>query len=204
MENKIENEVKSNVEGLELYSDNYPFRLSLRIKTFENESEYKKFLKNCEKIVRGSFEYKQWRNYITDVLSVNTCMITDEKMDEVSIEVHHHIPSLFVLVKAFVNRKMEREEEFSTFDIALEVIELHFRNKIGYLTLLGSMHEKLHNGYLSVPISIVKGDYQYFIREFSKYLDEDDSEIINSRLATNESNCSWSRDNYPTSEIIGR
>lgn len=199
-----ENEVKSNVEGLELYSDNYPFRLSLRVKTFENESEYKKFLKNCEKIVRGCLEYKLWRDYITDVLGVNTCMITDEKMDEVSIEVHHHVPSLFALVKALVNKKMEREEEFSTFDIALEVIELHFMNKIGYLTLLRSMHEKLHNGYLSVPISIIKGDYQYFVREFSKYLDEDDLAIINSRLAINESNCSWSRDNYPTAEILGR
>lgn len=199
-----ENEVKSNVEGLELYSDNYPFRLSLRVKTFENESEYKKFLKNCEKIIRGCLEYKLWRDYITDILGVNTCMITDEKMDEVSIEVHHHIPSLFVLVKAFVNRKMEREEEFSTFDIALEVIELHFMNKIGYLTLLRSMHEKLHNGYLSVPISIVKGDYQYFVREFSKYLDDDDLDIINSRLAINESNCSWSRDNYLTTETLGR
>ena len=201
---ELENEVKSNVEGLELYSDNYPFRISLRIKTFENESEYKRFLKNCEKTIRGCLEYKSWRNYITDVLGVNTCMVTDEKIDEVSIEVHHHIPSLFVLVKALVNRKIEREEEFSTFDIALESIELHFANKIGYLTLLRSMHEKLHNGYLSVPISKVKGDYQYFIREFSKYLDDDDLHVINSRLAVNESNCSWSRDNYPTAEILGR
>ena len=32
-------EVKSNVEGLELYSDQYPFRLPLRIRNFENELE---------------------------------------------------------------------------------------------------------------------------------------------------------------------
>ena len=197
-------EVKSNVESLELYSDNFPFRLSLRIKRFESESEYKKFLRNCEKIVRGSLEYKLWREYITDVLGVNSCMITDEKMDEVSIEVHHHIPSLFILIKALVNKKLEHEEEFSTFDTALETIKLHFMNKIGYLTLIKSIHEKLHNGYLSVPIGFVRGDYKYFIREFSKYLEEEDLDKINSRIAINESNCSWSRNNYPIAEALER
>jgi len=194
-------EVKSNVEGLELYSDNYPFRLSLRIRNFERETDFKKFLKNCEKLVRGSLEYRMWRNYIIDVLGVNTCMVTDERMDEVSVEVHHHIPPLYDVIKALVNKKIENSEDFSTFDIALETIELHFANKIGYLTLIGSMHEKLHNGYLTVPISFVKGDYQYFLREFSKYLDDEDLDKINSRLAMNESNCSWSRDNYPVANV---
>ena len=195
-------EVKSNVEGLELYSDNYPFRLSLRIRNFENETDYKKFLRNCEKIVRGSLEYKAWRDYIIDVLQINTCMVTDEKMDEVSIEVHHHIPSLFVIVKALTNRKLESEKEFSTFDIALETIELHFANKVGYLTLLRSMHEKLHNSYLRVPISLTRGDYQYFVREFSKHLEDEDLDIINSRMAVNESNCNWSRENYLIEKAI--
>lgn len=194
-------EVKSNVEGLELYSDNYPFRLSLRIRNFERETDFKKFLKNCEKSVRGSLEYKLWRGYIIDVLGVNTCMVTDERMDEVSVEVHHHIPPLYDVIKALVNKKIENSEDFSTFDIALETIELHFANKIGYLTLIGSMHEKLHNGYLTVPISFVKGDYQYFLREFSKYLDDEDLDKINSRLSISESNCSWSRDDYPVANV---
>ena len=194
-------EIKSNVESLELYSDNYPFRLSLRIKNFENESEYKKFLRNCEKIVRGSLEYKSWRNYIIDVLGINTCMVTEEKMDEVTIEVHHHIPPLFTLMKALVNQKIEKSEDFCTYDIAIRSIELHFANKIGYLTLIRSMHEKLHNGYLTVPINFVRGDYTYFIREYSKYLEDEDLDKINSRLAVNESNCVWTRDNYPTANV---
>jgi len=194
-------EIKSNVENLELYSDNYPFRLSLRIRNFENETEYKKFLTNCEKIVRGSLEYKYWRNYIIDVLGINACMVTEEKMDEVTIEVHHHIPSLYTLIKAVVNQKMENSEDFCTFDIAIKTIELHFANKIGYLTLISSMHEKLHNGYLTVPISFVRGDYKFFVREFSKYLEDEDLDKINSRLAVNESNCVWTRDNYQVANI---
>lgn len=189
--------VDSNVENLELYSDSYPFRLSLRVSNFENEASYKKFIKNCEMTIRRSIEYKLWRNYIVDVLQINECMITGECMEDVTIEVHHHIPSLFSLVAALVNKHIEKNEEFCTFDICQQAIELHFKNKIGYTTLLKSMHEKFHNGRLTIPIGFVKGDYKFFLKEFSKYLDEDELDKIDYRLATNESNCTWSRDNYP-------
>ena len=188
--------VDSNVESLELYSDAYPFRLSLRIRNFDNEASYKKFIKNCEMTIRRSIEYKLWRNYIVDVLQINECMITHEKMDEVTIEVHHHVPSLYILVSALVNKCIDIEQEFCTFDICQQAIELHFKNKIGYVTLLKSIHEKFHNGRLTVPISFVKGDYNYFLKDYSKFLDEDDLDKIQTRLATNESNCTWSRDNY--------
>ncbi len=190
-------EVKSNIKNLELYSDQYPFRLPLRIKAFENESEYKKFIKNCEMLVRRCTEYRQWKNYIIDVLGVNTCMVTDERIDQCSIEIHHHLPSMYVLVKTLINKKLDNEESFSTFDIAQDAIELHFKNKIGYITLIKSMHEKFHNGYLNIPSEMIKGDYQYFIREFSGYIDDEDMDNINMRLSINASNCSWSKDNYP-------
>ena len=60
-------EIKSNVESLEIYSERHPFSLALRISNFENEAEYKKFVKNCEMMIRRSIEYKEWRNYIVDV-----------------------------------------------------------------------------------------------------------------------------------------
>jgi hypothetical protein len=189
--------VNSNIENLELYSDSYPFRLSLRTSNFENESEYKKFVRNCEMMIRRSVEYKLWRNYIVDVLQVNECAVTHESMEDVTIEVHHHLPSLYSLTCALVNRCIDNNTEFCTFDICQEAIELHFKNKVGYVALLKSMHEKFHNGKLTIPISFIKGDYNYFVREFSKFLDDDEIDKIQTRLATNESNCTWSKDEYP-------
>lgn len=193
--------VKSNVENLELFADNHPFRLSLRINNFESEAEYNKFIKNVETTVRRSVEYKQWKAYIIDVLGIKTCMITNERIDECSIEVHHHLPTLYVLVKGIVNKKIEAKEKFSTFDIALEAIKLHFENKIGYITIVKTMHEKFHNGFLQIPKEYVRGDYMTFINEYSKYLDDADLELINVRLAAKESNCSWTRDSYPGQDI---
>ena len=188
--------INSNIEGLELYSDNYPFRLPLRIKNFNTEAEFMKFIRNCEKTIRGSIEYKEWRNYIIDILGINKCMITSEVIDECTIELHHHVPSLFVVIKTLINKKLDNEEEFSTFDVALEAIELHFKNKIGYVTLLKSMHEKFHNGFLPIPKDLVKGDYTYFLNEFGQYIDDEDLDVINERLSIEESNCSWIRNNY--------
>lgn len=190
-------EIKSNEANSELYSDNYPFRLPLRIKSFENETEFVKFAKNCEKLLRASLEYKDWRSYILDVLQVNTCMITKERMDEVSVEVHHHVPSLFTLMKALINKKLELEEAFSTFDICQEAIKLHFDNKIGYLVLVQTMHEKLHNGYLNIPARMIRGDFSFFIANYSKYLDDEELNVINRRLAVEDADPLWSRGNYP-------
>ena len=191
------NEIKSNVERLELYSDNYPFNLPLRIQTFEGEAEYNKFIKNCEKLIRGCQEYKLWRNYITDILQIQSCSITNERMDQTSIDIHHHPVSLFAIVKALVNEKLEKEEPFCSFDICTNAIELHFKNIVGFVALLSSMHEKFHNGFLNIPRSMIKGNYNSFITEYSKYLDEEELEVITNRLSITEHNCNWSADDYP-------
>jgi len=193
----MEEEIKSNVERLELYSDNYPFNLSLRIQTFEGEADYNKFIKNCEKLIRGCLEYKLWRNYITDVLQIQTCSITEERMDQTNIDIHHHPVSLFSIVKSLVNEKLEKEEPFCSFDICTKVIELHFSNHIGFIPLLSDLHSKFHNGFLNLPRSMIRGNYNAYIENYSKYLDEDELETINSRLSITESNCNWSADDYP-------
>jgi len=190
-------EVKSNLEELVLYSDAYPFNLPLRIKTFENEADYTKFIKGIERMVRNSMEYRQWSNYIKDVLHVNSCALTEETLDQVGISIHHHPINLFTIVKGVINKKMESEEPFCTFDICIDVIELHFANKIGYIPLVETLHDKFHNGFLDLPISLVKGNYKSFLDNYSKYLDEDELEKIQSRMVINESNCNWSKDNYP-------
>ena len=63
------------------------------------------------------------------------------------------------------------------------------------------MHEKLHNGFLTIPISLVQGDYKYFVKEFSKFLDDMELDTINSRMSIDTSNCSWSKDNYPQVDV---
>jgi len=193
-------QIHSDVKNLELYTEDYPFKLSLRIKNFTDESSYVRFVRNCEKLFRTCLEYRLWKNYITDVLRFNTCMITNEKMDEVNIEIHHHVPSLFILMKTLVNECIDTTSPFSTFDICLKAIEVHFSNKIGFIPLLSSIHEKFTNGYLDIPIELIKGNYKEFLSSYAKFISEEDMDVINKRLATNFQNynaTNWKKDEYP-------
>lgn len=199
-ENPRDFQIHSDVKNLELYTEDYPFKLSLRIKNFTDESSYVKFVRNCEKLFRSCLEYKLWRDYITDVLRFNSCAVTNESIDQCTIEIHHHVPSLFILMKTLVNECIETTTPFSTFDICLKAIEVHFSNKIGFICLLSSIHEKFTNGYLDIPIELIKGNYKDFLTSYSKYISEEDMEVVNKRLATNLQNCtssSWKKDEYP-------
>jgi len=186
--------------NMSLYSDQCPFSLPLRITSFENEKTYVAFIKNCEKLIRQSSEFKLWRDYIRDVLHATTCSISNEISGEVSISIHHHIPDLFTLAKALINRKLASETPFSTFDICLEAIELHFTNHVGYTPLIESLHEKFHNGYLRIPVEYIRGDYQYFIDNLMSFLDDDDITKIMDRTAVHVQDAptyNWARDEYP-------
>jgi hypothetical protein len=190
--------IESNIEHLELYSDDYPLTLPLRIGNLENEAHFKKFARNCETLIRRSNEYASWRNYIIEILGLNTCHITDEHISEVSVEVHHHIPSLYAIVSAVINRKINSQQQFCSFEIAMEVIKLHFENRVGYTILIKSIHEKFHNGHLEIPINLIHGNYNYFIQNYGGYLENEDLETINQRLRVTETTVNWSRNNYPT------
>lgn len=197
IENTNDVKILSNNENLELYSDDYPYNLSMRISGFDDEKLYFKFIKNCERIIRSSIEYSEWRKYIKDVMQDNCCSITLEIDDQVSVEIHHHIPSLFSVVRTIVNKYVDIKKEFCSFDICLEVMKLHYSNMIGYVPLIKSMHEKFHSGFLKIPISLIKGNYKKFLKDYNQYIDDDDWELIKERQSIIVSNNNWSVDNYP-------
>lgn len=192
-----DNTIISDTKELRLYSDDYPFDLPFRISEFEDEKNYFKFVKNCEKIIRGSVEYGEWRKYIKEVLQNNYCMITEEIDDQVTVEIHHHLPSLFIVVKTVINKLIDQNKTFCSFDICLETMELHFSNKIGYIPLIKSIHEKFHSGFLKIPLNLIKGNYKLFLDEYGKYIDDEDWETIKERESIIVSNNKWKNGNYP-------
>jgi len=178
-----------------------PVSLALRISSFENSSELNKFIKAVERMVRGSNEYRHWKSYLIDVMGCVQCAITGELLNEVTLEVHHHVPSLYDIVKAVVNKSIENETEFCSFDIATKVIEVHFSNQVGFVMLVKTLHEKFHNGFLKIPKSMIRGNYISFVNEYSRYLDDEDLEKINERLSVTENNCLWSKEVYPDAQV---
>ncbi len=185
-------------------NDNNVFRLSdssfdlpLRISTFASAKDYENFVRNVERVVRYSQEYKLWVKYITEHLGHTTCALTNETMNECSLEIHHHPINLYTVVKSVVNDMMSNNIEFSTFDVALKIIELHFQNKIGYIVLLSDLHKKYHNGFLNLPIEMVNGNYKYILENYNIEENEYDKicRLCSIKMADVEQ--SWSKDHYP-------
>ena len=179
-----------------LQLQNAPLTLPLKIVGFHSEKEQHTFIKNVERLVRTSIEYRLWVSYIMESLNQNKCVLTQEKMHECDIEVHHHPINLYTVTKAVITDFMSREVKFSTFDIASSVIDLHYQNKIGYIVLLSDLHKKFHNGFQKLPIDYVNGNYQYILGNFN--IEEDERRKITDYCNTSISDCkTWSSNDYP-------
>lgn len=173
------------------------FDLPLRVKSFPSSREYESFIKNVEKLVRMSLEYRLWTSYITENLGHSFCAFTKESNGECPTQIHHHPVTLYTVVKGVVNKYLASESEFSSFDVATKVIELHFQNKIGYIVMLSDLHSKYHSGFLNIPIEFVHGDYKHIIQNYS--IDETEYDRICKlcNVHVEELKQGWSKDNYP-------
>ena len=186
--------IDADEEKKELSSDENPYTLSLRRSEFVDSKETRKFIKSVESVVRGIPEYKEWTSYIKDTLGHYYCALTGELSSQVKVDIHHHPVSLYSISKAAIFKQMESQREFYTLDIAQDVINMHYENRIGYVPIVRTLHEKFHNGFLHLPIDMVHGDFRYFIDHYGTFLDEDDLETIQARLAINRDNCGWTGD----------
>lgn len=171
--------------------------LPLRISCFHSEKEFDVFIKNIEYIIRRSIEYKLWVSYVTESLGHNKCVLSHEKMSECDLDVHHHPINLYTIVKSVVSDFLNREQEFSTFDISIKTIELHYQNKVGYIVLLSDLHKKFHNGFQKLPIDYVNGDYRYLLSHYN--IDEEQRALIMEYCNTRISDCKikWTKEEYP-------
>lgn len=177
--------------------ENSPFELSLRITQFNDDKEEIKFIKSVEKMVRFSPEYRLWVEYIIDTLGQNKCEFTGELKSETSVDVHHHPICLYTIVKTLIDDKLKKKEAFCTFDIARDVIELHFQNKVGYVLMLSSLHEKYHNGFMQIPIEFVSGDYKYLLTHYEMDSEEYNRILLLCAVHKDDIVQTWSKNNYP-------
>lgn len=184
----VAEEIFFDEEKLELHTEDY-YSLSLRRKEFTDIKEQKRFVKNVEAIVRKSTEYREWVDYVKQVLGYFSCEVTGELGSQVTVEIHHHPISLFDITNAVVYKYILEEKEFCTFDIAQEVIQLHFCGHIGFVPLVKTMHEKVHNGYLSLPMEIIHGKWTYMLENYP--FDDEALESIHLKTAINRENCGW-------------
>jgi len=133
----------------------------LYVSSFFNEKHESNFIKSCERLIRSSYEYRKWLKEVKDTLNINSCPYTEEDVNSgVSIEIHHHPLTLWDVCICCFDELILDKGEVTSFDVAKKVMELHFQMNVGFIPLIKSLHEKFHEGEMSIPIDWCYGNWK--------------------------------------------
>jgi len=143
-----------------------------------NDKELDKMIKDIEKIVRTSVEYKIFIRYLREEMNLSKCTFLsnidnrNKQHRKIKIEFHHYPLTLYDITK-LVLLKMKGENEslfFDSFQVASEIMRLHYAGQIGLVPLTKTLHEMAHAGKLFIGLENVFGNFQKFLIEHKDFL----------------------------------
>lgn len=131
----------------------------------------RKFIKKVESSIRKSIEYTKYLGYLNNELGIHQDSVKAGITDNnATLEYHHYPFTLYDIVEIVVNKKIMNKEQFNSFSITKEVLQLHYDNKIGLVKLSKTMHELVHSGELYIPMDSVFGNVNEFINDYYDYI----------------------------------
>lgn len=142
-----------------------------------DEKDRVKYIKDLERIVRNSFEYRQFIKYLRENMDMDSCAIlenvSNKETFKVSIEIHHSPFSLYDICTTVLNRRLALNLPTEIELVAKEVVGIHYYLMVGLIPLSKSVHQLVHNKYIFIPIDNVLGNYKQFIEIYGDYMDKD-------------------------------
>lgn len=145
-----------------------------------------KFIKQVERVVRGSQEYKQYIAFLRKEIDMTMCSyftnISKKDGAKVSIEIHHEPFTLFDITQIVVEKWNQEGMEINPILIAEEVMKLHFQNRVGLIPISITVHELVHEGRIFIPLQNVYGDFISFLEEYEPYISSDLNDVLEIKL----------------------
>lgn len=142
---------------------------------FDDSTCYSRFVKDCERVVRKSDDYKAFVQWIKSVLGINFCQVSSRIVDgDASIEMHHGpIFTLYDYVAIILNDMIMRGDKISSFRVADRVLEEHFALRVQVVMLAKTNHEAIDNRDLFLNINQGIGNVDAFIKKYAHALDDE-------------------------------
>ena len=139
-----------------------------------------KFIKRVERIVRGSMEYRDYIKFLKEHVHLDSCIFFQKvtnsgqnKQKRISIEIHHEPFTLYEIVNVGLTKDQDQGLPINDLNIADEVMELHYANKVGLVPLSKTAHQMVHDSMkLVVPLNMCYGTYSDFLEEYEPYIDD--------------------------------
>lgn len=145
---------------------------------FANSKDKDRWINACERIVRSSYEYKHLIDMLKTVRGMKHCSFfpsfSRDKYPRAKfrIEVHHEPFTLYSIIDVVLNDWLMRDQVPDMFQIAEEVMELHYRGLVGLIPVSLTVHQAIHKGKVIVPLQMIDERWYKFIDEYSNSLEE--------------------------------
>lgn len=134
-----------------------------------------KKIKKIERMVRSSYEYREYIRFLKLNLNVDHCSFYKGYGMKygLTIELHHSPFTLYNITEAVVNKSLHFDNRYGSFLTAEIVNSLHYAMKVGLVPLNPTAHKLVHSGKLEVHPSLVLNYWKQFYEEYKAFLSED-------------------------------
>lgn len=147
-----------------------------------DEKSFKKYMQTVERVVRSSFEYRAYINYLREYMDMNQCAfyqnVNNTDTVKVRIEIHHEPLSLYDICLIVYNKRVSFNEPLDEEYVAKEVMYLHYNLMVGLIPLAETVHQLVHAQYLFVPTTAVLGKYREFVERYKPYMLPEQLEVL--------------------------
>ena len=175
----IESSLNKKDPKLVVDNDDYN-SVSLYFDGFYDPKRLNKFIRDCERKIRSSEQYSRYIGNLRNDKGLHYCAVRGKITDEdASIEFHHYPFTLYDIVYLVIVKNVMEDIKFTSFNIIVEVLDLHSKNMIGLVPLSITEHQLVHDGVRAIPITSVFGKLNEFVEKFSPYMDDDMIEKYN-------------------------
>ena len=140
-----------------------------------DDKDREKYIKDLERSVRSSYEYRQMVQYLREYMNMNSCAflpnVTNDVNRRIRIELHHSPFTLHDICSIILNKRMKCNEILTIEAVAYEVMFVHYSLMVGLIPLSETVHELVHTQYLFIPTDKVYGYYRAFVQSYYNYID---------------------------------
>ena len=144
--------------------------------------ERRKFITKIEQMVRSSDEYKEYIKYLKSHFDMSHCEVFPAVVNgngkKYSIEIHHEPFQLSWIVDTVIRKRQDLDESLDPFDIADEVMNLHYEGVIGLIPLCVTAHELVHSDRIAIPLQLIYHRYDLFAKEYDPWIPEYVKDIV--------------------------
>ena len=156
--------------------------IDMQCYNLEDDKEYEHYIKDIEREVRRSYEYRVFIRYLRENMNMSKCSflkgVNNEESFDVKIEIHHYPFTLRDIVEIVYRKRSYYNEDLNIEMVAKEVMILHYKLLIGLIPLSETVHELAHNGRIFIPVDKVLGRYNLFVNYYHQFCSPEQLETL--------------------------